>query len=109
VADTITVTLDQRTPMRMASAPFGLISGVCNLSAYTAAKVPLTGITGLFNQNATVRVVADGVSSLGYHVRWSPADKAFRAYQSLTAAADTQVADATNVGVFGFHAFGQLG
>ena len=80
MADTIAVTFDLYKAARIGSTPMGLISGTVNLSVYSQTKTALAALTGKFLTGGLLRVVPDGISSLGYMVRWSKADSAFRVY-----------------------------
>lgn len=79
-----TVTLDTPTPGRLGASVMGVLSGTCNLTNYNSTLAEVTTITGKFRPNGKLRVVADGLSSNGYVVKWDVAGKAFRAYRSAT-------------------------
>jgi hypothetical protein len=90
------------------SPSIAILMGTVNISSYSQTKTPLIQIVGQFDATAIPIVVQpDAVSTAGYHIRWDPATQSMRAYQSLTAAADTEVANATNVGTINFVAFGK--
>jgi hypothetical protein len=79
MADTITVTTDQKKPQRVgAYGAVGLLSGTANLSSYSSSKTALTAISGLFLR--ALRVLVYDRSSNGYIVEWDDSAKAFRAY-----------------------------
>lgn len=79
-----TVTLDFPRAGRLGSSPFGVLTGVCNLTNYNSTLAELTTITKAFRPNGVLRVVADGLSSNGYAIKWDTAGKAFKAYRTAT-------------------------
>jgi len=108
-----TIAFDQRKTVRLGTVPgFGLITGLVTMSSYDNTHPEVTALTGkVINKTVTLRVVPDGVSSNGYAIRWDDATLSFKAYGSNGAspAALAEAANTTNVGTFGFVAFGQLG
>lgn len=76
--------------------------GKCAISNYNQTGAEITGITGLFV--TTPRVVAEGLSSNGYLVRWDETDKAFHAYYPTVPQA--LVASATVTAAVGFDGSG---
>lgn len=102
-----TITLDFPTPGAVGNTKMGLLSGTCNLTNYNSTLVELTSITGRFLPNGKLRVVAGGLSSNGYVIKWDSSSKAFRAYRtaaqtvtpsgSITASAPT-ITTTTNAG-----------
>jgi hypothetical protein len=116
-AYTATVTLDSR-PGRLGNSPFGVVGGTCNLSNYNQTLAELTTITKAFLPSGLLRVVADGLSSNGYAVKWDTTGKAFKAYYTatpllttasgsvshamgVTASSGTLISDAIYTGVVG--------
>lgn len=79
-----TVTLDFPRAGRLGSSPFGVLTGVCNLTNYNSTLAELTTITKAFRPDGVLRVVADGLSSNGYAIKWDTAGKAFKAYRTAT-------------------------
>jgi len=95
-------------PISIGTPSIAILMGTINITNYQQTKSPLTQITGQFDASAMpISVRLDAVTSAGYHTRWDPAANAIRCYQSLTAAADTEVANGVNVGTVGFTAFGK--
>jgi hypothetical protein len=105
------VTLDFPIAQRVGNRPCGLISGSINITSYDTAHPALTALTGLFKPSGKLRVVATGVSSNGYVLRWDNATNSFKAYSSNGAApaALVEAPNATAVGSSDFIAMGQLG
>lgn len=77
-----TVTLDTPRPGRLGSSPMGVLSGTCNLTNYNTTQAEITTITKAFKPDGKLRVVADGLSSNGYVVKWDVTAKAFKAYRA---------------------------
>lgn len=84
-AYTCTLALDQINAgrQRPASGNFGFISGLATLSNYNQTLAEITGITGKF-LNGAPRVFPNGVSSLGYVIKWDSTGKAFKAFKPGT-------------------------
>lgn len=80
MADTVSVTLDMLHTYMIGNSPFGVLSGIANLTSYSQTKAELTAITGQFKPSGLLRVVFDGLSSNGYVTRWSATDKAIKCY-----------------------------
>jgi hypothetical protein len=59
----------------------GVLSGTCNLSNYNQTLAEITTITKAFLTGGKLRVVADGLTSNGYVVKWDTTGKAFKAYR----------------------------
>lgn len=76
-----TVTLDAPKPGRLGNTPMGVLSGTCNLTNYNTTQAEITTITKAFLTGGKLRVVADGLSSLGYVCKWDTTAKAFKAYR----------------------------
>lgn len=76
-----TVTLDTPRPGRLGNSPMGVLSGTCNLTNYNSTLVEITTITKAFLPGGKLRVVADGLTSNGYVVKWDTSGKAFKAYR----------------------------
>ena len=76
-----TVTLAQRSAAKFGNGGFKQVSGSVAISNYNQTAAEITGITGEF-RSTKFTVVCDGISSGGYLVRWSAADKAFKAYSA---------------------------
>lgn len=80
----------------------GVFVGQVNLTNYNAVNVAVTAISGKFK--SVKRVVTMSETSNGYRVSWT--GTSFKAWRSLTAAADTEAPDDTNIGTFDYIAFG---
>lgn len=109
MADTITLTFPTRFPKRLGgSGNVGLIAGTASLTSYDTSKTELTALTGLFR--TMYSVVAGGVSSNGYAMRWDATAKAFRAYDTGAASGNAlaEAVASTNVGTFPFIAMGMV-
>lgn len=78
------ITLDSPRPGRLGNSPFGVLSGTCSLTNYNSTLAEITTITKAFLTGGKLRVVADGLSSNGYVVKWDTTGKAFKAYRSAT-------------------------
>lgn len=106
-----TVTLDFPKPGRLGNLPMGVISGTCNVTNYNSTLVELTTITKAFLPGGKLRVTPNGVSSLGFVIKWDSTGKAFRAFSTGTAADAplNEEASDSNIGTFDFIAVGQLG
>lgn len=103
-----TITLDQPKPIRLGNSPFGIMSGLVNVSTYDTAHPEVTAITGKFKVKP--RVTFSGVSSTLYMPRWDATGGAIYMYQESGASGVALEAIAgTNCGVFSFTAVGQLG
>lgn len=87
-----TITLDSPRPGRLGNSPFGVLSGTCNLSNYNSTLAEITTITKAFLAGGKLRVVADGLSSNGYAVKWDTTGKAFKAYRTAAGAASLAAA-----------------
>ena len=90
-----TVTLDTPKPGRLGNSPMGVLSGTCNLSNYNTTQSEITTITKAFLPNGKLRVVADGLSSNGYAVKWDTTAKAFKAYRVGTGTGTLTIASGT--------------
>lgn len=83
-----TTTLDQVKAMRIGgSGPWGVVTGVCNLSNYNSTRAEITTITGQFISGGTLRIVPCSESSAGYRVVWDSASKAFKAFRTAASGA----------------------
>ncbi|SRR5258708_16808990 len=106
MAYTVAVTYDQRSAAKFGNGGFKIIAGSANISVYDSTK-PVSIITNEFR--TLLRVVCDGISTLGFVVRWDATAKQFKCFNpnSITPPSPLiEVANATNVGVINFLAFG---
>lgn len=81
----------------------GVFYGSVTISNYNSTNAAIAEITGKFK--SLHRVVATSESSNGYRASWN-GTSSFKCWRSLTAAADAQAPDDTNIGSFDYVAFG---
>jgi hypothetical protein len=97
-AYTAIVTKSHHRVERM-SRNFGFIIGQCNITCYNTTGAEITDITKYFDDNTIpIRVINDGLSTLGYIVRWDTTDKCFHALYPLIAHLHTITVGATHAG-----------
>ena len=109
MADTLTVTVDQRFPQKVgAYGKMGLLTGSTTISSYSTSKVAVTQVTGMFRSQ--LRVNNDSVSSNGYAIRWDSSTNAWRAYTTGAALSGVlaEATNAANIGSFSWFAVGMV-
>ena len=106
MADTLTITLDQRSAgnQQLGASSFDAITGSINLTSYSQTKTPIFGT--YFRNNTTIRAFADAISSNGYLLLWDATAGAFRAYTGVLPTI-TEASNTTNIGTFNFVAIGK--
>lgn len=102
-----TVTLDTPKPGRLGNSPMGVLSGGVDLTNYNTTLAEATVITKAFLPNGKLRVVPNGVSSLGYAIKWDTASKSFKAFR--TGATVSAVTIPTAIGNPATHPIGSNG
>lgn len=108
---TVTLTTLGRKPMQAGyGPPTGAVAGTGTLSSTDNTATTTPALQGLFRTGGPLYVICDGISSLGYVIRWDATNHIFRAYQSTAAGSPlAEVATNTNAGIFNFVAWGQMG